>query len=195
MAQSPPPSGLVGLILAGGEARRMHGRVKALEPFRGQPLVSYAIRVLSAHCDRILLSTNRAEFYDQLGLCCVADVFPGLGPVAGLHAGLAAAGGSPVLVLPCDVPLLEPDDMLPLIQAGPGHDIAVYGHERGPEPLIGWYAPSATPYIQAMLETGRAPAYELLSLGRSTVVPWTGGLRRLSNVNRLEDLRALEREA
>lgn len=172
----------------------MHGRVKALELFRGRPLLSYARAVLAAHCERILLSTNHAEHYADLGLSCVSDLYPGMGPVAGLHAGLAAAAGAPVLVLPCDVPLLEPSDMLPLIQAGPGHDVAVYGHERGSEPLIGWYAPTAAPVLERMLESGRAPAYELLTLARSCVVPWNGDLRRLSNVNRLEDLRDLERD-
>ena len=161
----------------------MGGRVKALEPFRGRPLVSYALAALQPHCGRILLSTNAPEFYGSLGLACVADRYPRQGPVAGLHAGLLAAGGAPLLVLPCDVPLIE---------SGPGHDMAVYGHERGAEPLIGWYSPSALPTIERMLESGRAPAHGLIPLLDSVVVPWQHDLRRLSNLNRLEDLRALE---
>src|SRR3569623_807946 len=86
MAETPT----IGLILAGGLARRMGGGDKALKPRAGRPILAHVIERLRGQCDALLLNANGdparlAEF----GLPVVADsVLDFAGPLAGVLAGL-----------------------------------------------------------------------------------------------------------
>ncbi len=52
-----PP--VTGWVLAGGEARRMQGRDKGLEPYRGRPLAEWAATCLTEQCQSVHISANR----------------------------------------------------------------------------------------------------------------------------------------
>ncbi|WP_206420097.1 molybdenum cofactor guanylyltransferase MobA [Minwuia thermotolerans] len=107
----------VGVILAGGLARRMGGGQKALLELGRRPLVAHAIARLTPQVAALALNVN-AEMaaYERFGLPLVADTVPGFaGPLAGILAGMDwAAGahpeGSLLLSAPTDAPFL-PDDM------------------------------------------------------------------------------------
>jgi molybdopterin-guanine dinucleotide biosynthesis protein A len=193
MSGSPANANPVGLLLAGGAAQRMGGQQKALAPFRGRALANPGIDALRAHCDRVLLSAAHEGDLPELGLPVVADRFPGAGPLAGLHAGLLAAEGAPILVLPCDLPLITAEDLAPLIRAAPGHDVVLYRHERGMEPLIAWYGPGALPAIEAVLRGGGGRISQVFERIRARYLPWTRDLGRLTNVNTRAEMAALER--
>ncbi len=184
-----------GLVLAGGQARRMGGGLKALLPFHGRPLLTWALQALSPHCDRVILSANDAEPFAPFGLEVVPDALPSHGPLGGIHAGLRAAGGAPLLVLACDLPLLEAHDLDPLVREGSRADVVIYRHERGIEPLVGWYGPAALPAIERQLAQGVRRIRVFYDQVRTTTLPWVGDLDRLANVNTPEDLARLERAA
>ncbi len=182
----------VGLVLAGGAARRMDGRVKALLPLHGRPLMEYALDALRPHCERILISTGNAAAFSRFGLETVPDRVAGQGPMAGLQAGLERAG-APVLVLPCDVPGVRAEDLAPLLTVGPEYDAALVSHEAGLEPLVGLYRPSCLPAIEALLARGQRGAWRISRAVKTAILPWPGSPERLANVNRPEDLARLGR--
>ena len=67
----------IGLILAGGQARRMGGRDKAFLPFAGSDLVHRAIERLASQCDRVIISANReVERFTALGFPVVSEEKP-----------------------------------------------------------------------------------------------------------------------
>jgi molybdopterin-guanine dinucleotide biosynthesis protein A len=159
----------VGLLLAGGAARRMGGQLKALLPFKGRPMASWGIAALSALCDRVVVSTAREGDLLEFGLSTVLDLHPGAGPLAGLQAGLRAAAGAPILALACDLPLIRAEDLAPLVEAAPGWDVVLYRQERGIEPLVAWYGPGALPAIDALLRGGGGgSASSSSAFGRAT---------------------------
>ncbi len=182
----------VGLVLAGGRARRMGGGLKALVPFRGAPMLAYAIEALRPHCSRLLLSANQPEPFRPFGLPVVPDLRTGHGPLAGLQAGLLAADGAPMLVLACDLPLIQAADIAPLVSAGGRDSVAIYGHERGREPLVGWYGPGVMGGIEGQLERGNYKVLDLFDVVPTTVLPWEGDLRVFTNVNTHADLATVE---
>ena len=107
-----PDNVLSVLILAGGDSSRL-GTDKAWLPAGGGPLVERLARRVLPLAGEILFSANQPERYRVLAASLpipaqvVSDVYPGAGPLAGLHAGLRAAGHDLVLVLATDMPLVN----------------------------------------------------------------------------------------
>ena len=118
---------LTGLVLAGGQGRRMGGRDKGLEPFAGRPLVAHACAPLVGRVSEVLINANRhLEAYAEQGDRVIRDAEGGYqGPLMGIYSGLHAATTPWVVVVPCDSPAL-PDDLVARLVAGIGAmDIAV----------------------------------------------------------------------
>ena len=106
----------LGLILAGGLARRMGGGDKARLTIGGVTILDRVLARLRPQCSALLINANGdpARFADT-GLTVVADDVPGFaGPLAGILAGLEwAAGNRPDLAwvasVPGDCPFLPAD--------------------------------------------------------------------------------------
>lgn len=81
---------IIGVLLAGGLARRMGGGDKPMQTVGGQSMLARVIGRLTPQCDGLILNANGdpARFAD-LGLPVVADAVDGFpGPLAGILAGL-----------------------------------------------------------------------------------------------------------
>jgi molybdopterin-guanine dinucleotide biosynthesis protein A len=105
-----PQGETAGVILAGGSSRRF-GSPKALALLDGVPLVEIAAHSLGSVVGQVVVSTNDPESLAWLELPTVPDRYPGRGPLAGIHAGLAWAidrGARGICCLPCDTPLVPP---------------------------------------------------------------------------------------
>ncbi|MBW4038049.1 MAG: molybdenum cofactor guanylyltransferase [Acidobacteria bacterium] len=104
MAQTTLP--VHGFVLAGGQSTRM-GEDKALLRFCGKPMVEIAVATLRSFCAEVGIAANR----DDLG--GYAEVLheprSGVGPAAGVEAGLLAARHSWAMFMPVDVPLMPPE--------------------------------------------------------------------------------------
>jgi molybdenum cofactor guanylyltransferase len=112
---SPPT---LGLVLAGGLARRMGGGDKARIRVGGATILARVLTCLTPQCERIIINANGdLERFADTGLPVVADSVPDFaGPLAGILAGLDwAAAYTPniewLLSVPGDCPFL-PQDLL-----------------------------------------------------------------------------------
>jgi len=102
-----PPCSI--LLLAGGRGQRMGGQDKGLLQWQGEPLIAHLHRKTRALTDDLIISCNRnpdqyAPYADRLVHDDEGD-FPG--PLAGIRAGLKAAGHAQLMILPCDVPRID----------------------------------------------------------------------------------------
>jgi molybdenum cofactor guanylyltransferase len=108
----------LGLVLAGGLARRMGGGDKARIRIGGMTILDRVLARLKLQCSRVILNANGdpARFADA-GLPVVPDSVPGFaGPLAGILAGLDwTAAHAPdcewVVSAPGDCPFL-PNDLI-----------------------------------------------------------------------------------
>ncbi|MEJ2760549.1 MAG: molybdenum cofactor guanylyltransferase MobA [Gammaproteobacteria bacterium] len=102
---------VTGVILAGGEARRMGGRDKGLIEIAGRPMVEYVIEALRPQVGALLINANRSrERYARFGYPVVADEFDGYnGPLAGMASCMRVAATDYIATLPCDSPNIPPD--------------------------------------------------------------------------------------
>ncbi|AXQ94325.1 molybdenum cofactor guanylyltransferase [Cereibacter azotoformans] len=114
---------LYGLILAGGQGRRMGGTDKAFVTLAGRPLVRHVAERLAPQVEELAISANGDPArFAQLGLPVLPDAHP-QGPLSGVLAGLrwaAAAEADALVTAPVDTPFL-PGDLAPrLWLAGDG---------------------------------------------------------------------------
>jgi molybdopterin-guanine dinucleotide biosynthesis protein A len=118
---SPPKPypATVGLVLAGGLARRMGGGDKALITVGGKTILERVLVRLAPACTGVILNANGdPNRFARFGLPVIADSVPDFaGPLAGILAGLDwAAAHSPGTVwiasTPGDCPFL-PHDLVP----------------------------------------------------------------------------------
>jgi molybdopterin-guanine dinucleotide biosynthesis protein A len=99
------------VILAGGQGRRMGGMNKALLTFGDETFIERQLQVAKEVSDEIIIVANDREistlFQNESTVRVIPDIFIGEGPLAGLHAGLAAASNSVIWLLGCDQPFLN----------------------------------------------------------------------------------------
>jgi molybdopterin-guanine dinucleotide biosynthesis protein A len=110
------PSGVAGVILAGGLARRMGGGDKGLRPLGGTTLLDRVIARAAPQVSPLWLNANGDPArFARWGLPVVPDDVPGApGPLAGILAALdRAAAERPgidlVASIPCDAPFIPRD--------------------------------------------------------------------------------------
>ena len=122
-----PLKEVTGLILAGGQGRRMGGQDKGLVTLAGRPLISFVHERLTEQVAEVLISANRhLDDYRRFGGRVVSDGEPGYhGPLMGIYSGLRAATTPWVMVVPCDTPLLPADLVTQMASTMGRHHIAV----------------------------------------------------------------------
>lgn len=119
MVDTPPSAdartrhAILGIILAGGAAKRMGGGDKCLQPIGGMTALGHILKRLAPQVEDVLLNANGdAARFAEYGIHVVADDETDQGPIAGLLAGLAQAqarGHALCLTVPGDAPLLPTD--------------------------------------------------------------------------------------
>jgi molybdopterin-guanine dinucleotide biosynthesis protein A len=139
-----PP--VVGLLLAGGQSRRMGGGDKSLLAFAGRTLLAQVIARVAGQVRQLVLNANGdpARFAGY-GLPVVPDSVEGFaGPLAGVLAGLDwAAANAPecpwVATMPTDAPFLPPDLVERLLAAAAEDhaDMACAGSGGRTHPVAG----------------------------------------------------------
>lgn len=140
---TPPPT--LGLILAGGLARRMGGGDKARLCIGGKTILQRVLACLGRQCERVIINANGdpARFADA-GVPVVSDTIPDFaGPLAGILAGLDwAAAHAPqcdwLLSVPGDCPFLPNNLAAQLHEArgGAGTPLACARSGRWRHPVV-----------------------------------------------------------
>lgn len=111
MNETAVAASVSGVILAGGQGRRMGSVDKGLKLLRGRPMVAWVLERFGPQVDEVLINANRnLERYRTFGCDVIADEVGGFaGPLAGLERGLAHAHHELVATVPCDSPFLPRD--------------------------------------------------------------------------------------
>jgi molybdenum cofactor guanylyltransferase len=177
------PERLTGVLLVGGASERF-GSPKALAPLDGETLAERAWRLLGEVCDERVAVGKLADGL-VLPFALVDDGSPVRAPIAGLVAGLRAAGNGLCVVLPVDCPLVTAALLRRLAKACAGVEAAV--PQTGPLP--GAYRTSALPALQRRLAAERLGLREALAELDARTVTLDESL--LANVNTADDLRRL----
>jgi molybdenum cofactor guanylyltransferase len=99
---------ITGLILAGGQGRRMGGQDKGLIPYAGKPLIEHVLATFSSQVDELFISANRnLSSYASYGYPVLSDdeslQLPAYsGPLTGIATALKACQTEWLACIPCD---------------------------------------------------------------------------------------------
>ncbi|MES2745775.1 MAG: molybdopterin-guanine dinucleotide biosynthesis protein B [Bdellovibrionota bacterium] len=146
------------LILAGGRSERM-GRDKALISYQDQPQFARLYNELSEINLNPVISL-RADQWPDLDLSpysLLRDRFTGLGPLGGILTALHDEGDTALLVVACDLPLLDKSTIQNLIvNRDPSKCATAYRSTTDglPEPLCAIYEPKIKMRLHEALGLG-----------------------------------------
>ena len=182
------------VILAGGLSRRM-GRDKASLPAGDGTLIEHLARRLAPVVDETIIAggSGRPALPD---VTMVEDRYPGLGPLAGMHAGLLASRSPLVWVVGCDLP--DADPRLASLLCGLARDVdaVVPRIDSEPQGVCAVYDRALAPRIEGLLAAGERRVTMLLAASNVRYVTpdelraVDPELRSFRNINTPDDYRA-----
>lgn len=159
--------GCAGLIVAGGQSRRM-GQSKGMLPFGPETMLARVVRVVASVSSPVVVVAARGQELPPLAadIQVVYDRHEGRGPLEGLAAGLTALQGQAELVFAsgCDAPLLTPTFVRRVIERLGDNDAAVPQIEGKLHPLAAVYRVRVLSQIESLLAQDRLRAVALFEL-------------------------------
>jgi molybdopterin-guanine dinucleotide biosynthesis protein A len=146
------------------------GADKAFLVYDGQTLLERALAVMQAVCDRVTIVGDPAKFaqyasaehqaenretpkYDRV----VADIFPGCGPLAGIHAALAHPTADLNLMLAVDMPFVSKEVLAFILAAAETNNatVTVPRTSKGLQPLCAVYRREFLTVAEEALQAGK----------------------------------------
>jgi molybdopterin-guanine dinucleotide biosynthesis protein A len=191
------PADVTGIVLAGGQGRRMGGVDKGLVPLAGRPMVAHVLERLAPQVGPILVNANQNDSaYAALGCPVVPDAIGGFaGPLAGLHAGLARARTPYAVTVPCDSPFL-PSDLVARLSAAlvrAGAALAVARTFDQPHPVFALVRRDVFPNLTAFLAGGGRKIDAWYASLVVVEVPFDDCADAFRNINTRDELDAASR--
>lgn len=199
-------SDIVGVILAGGLARRMGGGDKPLKLLAGRPLLAHVVERFAPQVDAVVLNANGDPArFDAFGLPVVSDPVDGHpGPLAGVLAGMRWAetrrpDASHVAMAAADTPFL-PLDVVSRLRAAlagqPPEAIAVPTTAEGSHQVFALFPTLLAHDLEEGLVAGTArKVMAWIERHPVVMVPFaetSGGLDPFFNANTPDDLALAE---
>lgn len=180
---------IVSYVLAGGASNRF-GRDKALVEFGGVPMLMRMRDALKRVPSEVAIIGD-SDSYGSFGTPCVADRWPGEGPLGGIVTALLHTRKTKSecvwnLIVSCDMPFLTME-WLSFLCASARESAAevVLAHSaHGPEPLCVCWRTDALAALQAGFERGVRKVTDGIALLRSEVLD-EADWKRFDNDGRL----------
>ena len=190
-------SDVAGIVLAGGQGRRMGGVDKGWVELAGRPMIAHVIDRFAPQVGELVINANQnLERYASFGVPVVPDAIGGFaGPLAGLHAGLARTSKPYVCTVPCDSPFV-PADLVARLAASlvrERADLAVARTFEQPHPVFALMRREVLPGLAAFLESGGRKIDAWYAALAVVEVAFDDEADAFRNVNTREELAGLQR--
>ncbi|WP_068808835.1 molybdenum cofactor guanylyltransferase MobA [Thauera phenolivorans] len=190
--EAAAPPRITGVLLAGGQGRRMGGVDKGLAPLAGRPMAAHVLARLTPQVEQVLINANQnQEAWRAFGHPVFGDDFPGYaGPLAGLHAALERAAHPLVVTAPCDSPFLPADLVSRLLAALQGADaeLAVAKTFEQPHPVFCLCRRELAAHLGAFLAAGGRKIDRWYAELRVVEVPFDDEEAAFRNINTPDEL-------
>ena len=160
---------MIGVVLCGGQSTRM-GTDKGLLKANANTWAEAAVNKLKALSIDIKISVNTKQFAGY------SNVFPAdiliadndslkiKGPLCGILSVHIQHPSQDLLVLACDMPLMETEileELLPYYRLHSDAEAFVFTNDGEPEPLCGIYKAKGLIHIHHLYKTGHLPKYSM----------------------------------
>lgn len=180
-----------GLVLAGGESRRM-GSDKALLRRGGISQLAHVVALLEQVVDRVFVSTRPGQQSEpeRSRFEQIVDRYDGIGPVAGILSAMDQSPDADWLVVACDLPNVDDRTLTYLLaQASPEHAFTAFrsSHDGLPEPLCALYRSGSDRIVRKFVADGVVCPRKIL-INSDTQLLDQPDPAALDNINTPDDL-------
>lgn len=153
-----PSKPIHGLVLAGGESRRM-GHDKALLVRDGQSQLEHIAELLAGSVDRIFVSVRREQRgeVERSRFAQIIDRYDGIGPIAGILSAMDEYPGADWLVVACDLPNIDAATLRYLLEKRSDEQPFTAfksSYDNLPEPLCALYRSGSDAIIRQYVADG-----------------------------------------
>jgi molybdopterin-guanine dinucleotide biosynthesis protein A len=189
---------IYGLVLAGGESRRM-GRDKALLVRDGHSQLAHIAALLERITERVYVSSRQDQQDDpeRSRFENIVDRYEGIGPIAGILSAMDAQPNADWLVVACDLPNIDEATLSFLIENSNIKQpfTAFKSNFDGlPEPLCALYRCGSDAIIRRFVEDGIVCPRRIL-IRSDTLLLEQPNPNALDNINTPDDLASSVLEA
>ena len=186
-----PDKPIYGLLLAGGESRRM-GRDKALLLRNGQSQLEYVAALLAGIVDRVFLSVRQEQQGEpeRDRFSTIADRYDGIGPVAGILSAMDEHPDVDWLVVACDLPNIDAATLEYLLEnRSQEQPFTAFrsSYDELPEPLCAFYRAVSNAIVREFVESGIVCPRKIL-IRSDTLLLQQPDPNSLDNINTPDEL-------
>jgi molybdopterin-guanine dinucleotide biosynthesis protein A len=178
-----------GIVLAGGQSRRLRINKIHLTLGSGKTLVRRVYDLVSSICDETLVAGGRVISDPLPGARWVADPLPGFGALGGLYAGLRSATYEYSLVVAADMPFLSAPLIRYMLSIPRTYDVLLPSFEGFAEPLHAIYNKRCIEPIEMLISKGNRrildfyPMAQVRKMGKAECISFDPDLRSFFNIN------------
>lgn len=160
---------MTGIILCGGQSTRM-GSDKGLLKLEAKTWAQTAVDKISALALPVKISVNPQQLADYATVFEKTDLITDAaqlalhGPLQGVLSAHLHLPDQDLMVLACDLPLMEPATLKDLYQhyrSNPGYDAYLFDNEGDHEPLCAIYTAKGLQTIDALRQKGELTRHSM----------------------------------
>ena len=180
-----------GLVLAGGQSRRM-GRDKALLLRDGQSQLAHMVSLLDAVVERVFVSARSEQSGDaeRSRFELIVDRYDDMGPIAGILSALQEYPEVDWLVAACDLPNIDDSTLRFLLEnISDNQPFTAFrsSHDGLPEPLCAVYKAGSDKLLREFVDDGMVCPRKILIRSETCLLDQPNP-SSLDNVNTPDDL-------
>ncbi len=153
------PNDITACILAGGKSSRM-GTDKGLLLLNQKPLIQHIIDAIPNSIINQIIIAN-SDSYSPFSIPVYSDIIPDCGPLGGIFTALKHAKTDWILLLSCDIPLINSSIIENLMHTQTDKKGIVYASNQKLHPLCGFYHVSILSEVETRLIAGELKMQEL----------------------------------
>lgn len=153
------------VILAGGHSSRMGFDKQLLEVDQSHKhLAVYLAEKLMDQFQEVLVVTNTPQLYEGVSVRTCSDIYPGEGPISGMHSAFCHCDSDYIFVMACDMTQFSPEyaryQAERMLMEETEACVTLRGEKM--EPFHGFYRRSLLNYMEQSLKVHKTSIFQLL---------------------------------
>lgn len=144
-------SNITAVILSGGKSSRI-GEDKALFKISNLTLIERIYFLLNKLFNEVIIISNKPKRYEFLNTKIYKDIFPGFGPLSGIHSGLTNSNTNLNFFISCDMPFVSKELIEFLINIEFNQDILIPKSNNNIHSLCAVYKKSCLDKAERLLK-------------------------------------------
>ena len=139
--------GFTGIILSGGKNSRI-GTNKALLKIDAKEVIQIIFDKMRNLFGEVIVISNEPELYKFLETRIYKDIYPGYGPISGIHSGLINSTTEKNFFISCDMPFVKKELIEYVINFKTEKNIVVPMNNNYVQTLCGIYGKKCLPFLE-----------------------------------------------